>query len=81
MNKKITLPASDDLDEAPIWTDDDFKNAVHRAGLKPLPYIMDQVQNQESRIFTATNYSPYCILQLKMLPHFLLAVYPLRKQQ
>ena len=36
MNKKITLPASDDLDEAPIWTDDDFKNAVHRIGLKPL---------------------------------------------
>jgi uncharacterized protein (DUF4415 family) len=36
MNKKITLPASDDLDEAPIWTDDDFKNAAHRIGLKPL---------------------------------------------
>jgi uncharacterized protein (DUF4415 family) len=37
MNKKTTLPASDDLDEAPIWTDDDFKHAVHRVGLKPFP--------------------------------------------
>ncbi len=36
MNKKTILPASDDLDETPIWTDDDFKNAVHRVGLKPL---------------------------------------------
>ncbi|MDP1558356.1 MAG: hypothetical protein Q8K59_07795 [Nitrosomonas sp.] len=56
MNKKITLPASDDLDEAPIWTDDDFKNAVHRAGLKPLPHIMGP--GPESRIFAATNYNP-----------------------
>ncbi len=37
MNKKTTLPAFEDLDEAPIWTDEDFKNAVHRVGLKPLP--------------------------------------------
>ena len=37
MNKKTTSPASDDLDEASIWTDDDFKHAVHRVGLKPLP--------------------------------------------
>ena len=36
MNKKTILPASNDLDEAPIWTDDDFKNAAHRVGLKPL---------------------------------------------
>jgi len=37
MNKKTTLPASDDLVEAPIWTDDDFKHAAHRVGLKPFP--------------------------------------------
>lgn len=37
MNKKTTLPASNDLDEAPVWTDDDFKQAVHRVGLKSLP--------------------------------------------
>ena len=37
MNKKTILPASNDLDEAPTWTDDDFKNATHRVGLKPLP--------------------------------------------
>ena len=36
MNKKNILPASNDLDEAPIWTDDDFKHAVQRVGLKPL---------------------------------------------
>lgn len=36
MNKKTILPASNDLDEAPIWTDNDFKNAVQRVGLKPL---------------------------------------------
>ena len=36
MNKKTILPISDDLDEAPIWTDVDFKQAVHRVGLKPL---------------------------------------------
>jgi uncharacterized protein (DUF4415 family) len=35
MNKKTILPASNDLDEAPIWTDNDFKNAVQRVGLKP----------------------------------------------
>lgn len=37
MNKKTTLPVSDELDEVPVWTDDDFKKATHRAGLKPLP--------------------------------------------
>lgn len=37
MNKKTILPASEDLDEAPVWTDEDFKQAVHRVGLKPLP--------------------------------------------
>ena len=36
MNKKTIFPASNDLDEAPIWTDDDFKNAVQRVGQKPL---------------------------------------------
>ena len=30
------MPTTDDLGETPIWTEDDFKNAVHRAGLKPL---------------------------------------------
>ena len=24
------------LDEAPFWTDEDFSNAVHRVGLKPV---------------------------------------------
>ncbi len=36
MNKKTIFPASNDLDEAPVWTDNDFKNAAHRVGLKPL---------------------------------------------
>lgn len=36
MNKKTILPASNDLDEAPIRTDDDFKHAVQRDGLKSL---------------------------------------------
>lgn len=36
VNKKTILPASNDLDEVPTWTDDDFKNAVQRVGLKPL---------------------------------------------
>ena len=25
-----------DMDDAPVWTDDDFSNAVHRIGLKPV---------------------------------------------
>lgn len=37
MNKKTILPTSDNLDEAPVWTNDDFKLATHRVGLKPLP--------------------------------------------
>ncbi len=37
MNEKTTLPVSDDLDEAPVWTADDFAMAVHRVGLKPAP--------------------------------------------
>ncbi len=37
MNKKTILPPSNDLDEAPVWTDDDFKNAMQRVGLKPVP--------------------------------------------
>ena len=24
------------MDDAPVWTDDDFSNAVHRIGLKPV---------------------------------------------
>ena len=32
----------DDKDDAPIWTEDDFKTAVHRVGLKP-------VQKNESK--------------------------------
>jgi uncharacterized protein (DUF4415 family) len=38
MNENATLPASeiDDLDEAPLWTEEDFKHAVHRIGLKPV---------------------------------------------
>jgi uncharacterized protein (DUF4415 family) len=34
MNAKTTLPASDDLDEAPVWTAEDFAQASHRVGLK-----------------------------------------------
>lgn len=38
MNANITLPASsDDLDEAPVWTVEDFSTATHRIGLKPAP--------------------------------------------
>ena len=38
MKEKNTLRASDPgiSDEAPVWTDDDFSNAVHRVGLKPV---------------------------------------------
>jgi uncharacterized protein (DUF4415 family) len=38
MNKKDSLNASDpeDLDEAPVWTDEDFANAVHRFNMKPV---------------------------------------------
>jgi len=38
MNEKNTLQVSDlnDLDEAPIWTDEDFAGAAHRVGLKPV---------------------------------------------
>ena len=37
MNGNTTLQASDTMDEAPVWTADDFKNAVHRVDLKPAP--------------------------------------------
>ena len=37
MNGNTTLPTSDDLDEAPVWTEEDFKNATHRVDLKPAP--------------------------------------------
>jgi hypothetical protein len=30
------LPASDDLDEAPPWTAEDFARATRRAGLQPV---------------------------------------------
>jgi len=38
MKEKNTLRASDPgiSDDAPVWTDDDFSNAVHRVGLKPV---------------------------------------------
>jgi len=29
------LQASDDLDEAPVWSPEDFTQAVHRVGLQP----------------------------------------------
>jgi uncharacterized protein (DUF4415 family) len=34
MNENTTSPASVGLDEAPVWTEDDFAQAVHRKGLK-----------------------------------------------
>jgi uncharacterized protein (DUF4415 family) len=37
MNASTSLPISDDRDEPPVWTEDDFKTAVHRVGLKPVP--------------------------------------------
>ena len=38
MNEKTTLKASNpgDLDEAPVWTAEDFAGAIHRIGLKPV---------------------------------------------
>jgi len=38
MNENTTSQISglDDLDEAPIWTAEDFAHAVHRVGLKPV---------------------------------------------
>jgi hypothetical protein len=36
MNKKTTLSTADDLDEAPVWTAEDFAHAVHRVGLEPV---------------------------------------------
>jgi len=38
MKEKNTLRTSDpgDMDDAPVWTEDDFSNAVHRVGLKPV---------------------------------------------
>jgi uncharacterized protein (DUF4415 family) len=35
MNGNPTLQVSDELDEAPIWSPEDFENAVHRVGLHP----------------------------------------------
>jgi len=45
MNANTTLPTStsDDSDDAPVWTAEDFKTAVHRVGLKP-------VQRNEQKI-------------------------------
>ena len=39
MNENSSSLASeaDDLDEAPVWTEADFAQAVHREGLKPVP--------------------------------------------
>jgi uncharacterized protein (DUF4415 family) len=38
MKEKTTLPPSkqEDLDEAPIWTDEDFAQAARRVALKPV---------------------------------------------
>ncbi|MDR1934792.1 MAG: BrnA antitoxin family protein [Candidatus Accumulibacter sp.] len=38
MNENFTLPASEckDLDEAPVWTVEDFARATHQLGLKPV---------------------------------------------
>ena len=38
MKEKNTLHTynTEDHDDAPIWSDDDFANAVHRVGLKPV---------------------------------------------
>lgn len=36
MNEKTSLPASDDPDEAPVWSAEDFATATHRAGLRPV---------------------------------------------
>jgi uncharacterized protein (DUF4415 family) len=35
MNENTTSLASNDPDEAPVWTEDDFAQAIHRRGLKP----------------------------------------------
>ena len=37
MNGNPTLPTSDELDQAPVWAEEDFRNATHRVGLKPAP--------------------------------------------
>jgi uncharacterized protein (DUF4415 family) len=39
MNENTSSPVSepDDLDEAPVWTEADFVQAVHREGLQPVP--------------------------------------------
>ena len=34
MNGNTTLPASDDFDEAPVWSPEDFALAVHRVDLQ-----------------------------------------------
>jgi len=36
MNENTTSLASNDPDEAPVWTEDDFAQAIHRRGLKPV---------------------------------------------
>lgn len=35
MNANSTFPISDDEDDAPVWTADDFATAVHRVNLQP----------------------------------------------
>ena len=41
MNANSILPTStdEDMDDAPIWTEEDFKTGVHRVGLKPVQKI------------------------------------------
>ncbi len=37
MNENATLHSSDDLDEAPVWSPEDFAQAVHRVSLHSTP--------------------------------------------
>jgi uncharacterized protein (DUF4415 family) len=36
MNENIISRASNDLDEAPVWTEADFDGALHRRAMKPV---------------------------------------------
>lgn len=43
MNGNTTLPVSEDMDDAPVWTAEDFKTAVHRVGLAPAPFKKQKI--------------------------------------
>ncbi|MCX7111851.1 MAG: hypothetical protein NTX45_17330 [Proteobacteria bacterium] len=47
-NSILPTPTDEDRDDAPIWTEEDFKTAVHRVGLKP-------VQKSESKTNVETD--------------------------